>query len=113
MSKPKVFSYFLFMQDQRKLVPGWANKSNNELQAQALCDPLWRKLDKTEKEKYKKMKKAYKEKVRLDDEQRFASVMWVDIKTKVVVGQVERPDIVVWVTKVKRWKRCRSSCLKL
>ena len=70
MSKPKVFSYFLFVQDQRKLVPGWANKSNNELQA--LCDPLWRKLDKTEKEKYKKMKKAYKEKERLEDEKRFA-----------------------------------------
>ena len=110
MSKPpKMMSYFLFMQEQRKLVPGWANKSNNELQA--LCDPLWRKLDKTEKEKYKKMKKAYKEKERLEGEKRFASVMRVDIKTKVVVGQVDRPDI-VWVTKVKEMEDVQKQLAK-
>jgi len=109
MSKPKVFSYFLFMQEQRKLVPGWANKSNNELQA--LCDPLWRKLDKAEKEKYKNMKKAHKEKERLEDEKRFASVMRVDIKTKVVVGQVDRPDI-VWVTKVKEMEDVQKQLTK-
>ena len=70
---PKVFSYFLFMQEQRKKVPGWANKTNNELQA--LCDPLWRKLDREEKDKYKQMKKAYKEKERIENEEKFSSLM--------------------------------------
>ena len=37
---------------------------------------------------------------KLDDEQRFSSVMWTDSRTKVVVGQVDKPDI-VWVTQVK------------
>ena len=96
--EPKVMSYFLFMQEQRKVVPGWSNKSNHELQA--LCDPLWRKLEKSEKEKYKKMKKEHREKERQADEVRFASVMHTDIRTKVLVGQVDKPDI-VWVTRVK------------
>jgi len=95
---PKVFSYFLFMQEQRKKVPGWANKTNNELQA--LCDPLWRKLDKEEKDKYKQMKKAYKEKERNETEEKFASLMHTGSKTSVVVGHVEKPDI-VWVVKTK------------
>ena len=94
---PKVFSYFLFMQEQRKKVPGWGNKSNNELQA--LCDPLWRKLDKEEKDKYKQMKKAYKERERMETEERFASLMYTESKTSVVVGHVEKPDIVWVVTK--------------
>jgi hypothetical protein len=112
MSKPKakVFSYFLFMQEQRQLVFGWANKSNNELQA--LCDPLWRRLDKEEKEKYKKLKKAYREKERLEEGQRFVSIMQVDIRTKVVVGQVDKPDI-VWVTKVKEMEEVQKQLAKI
>ena len=97
---PKVFSYFLFMQEQRKKIPGWANKTNNELQA--LCDPLWRKLDKEEKDKYKQMKKAYKERERMETEERFTSLMLTltESKTSVVVGHVEKPDI-VWVVRTK------------
>ena len=57
------------------------------------------------------MKKAYKEKERLEDEKRFASVMRVDIKTKVVVGQVDRPDI-VWVTKVKEMEDVQKQLAK-
>jgi len=95
---PKVFSYFLFMQEQRKKVPGWANKTNNELQA--LCDPMWRKLDKEEKDKYKQMKKSYKDRERMETEERFASLMHTGLKTSVVVGHVEKPDI-VWVVKTK------------
>ena len=112
MSKPKtkVFSYFLFMQEQRKVVPGWANKSNNELQA--LCDPLWRKLDKEEKQKYKNMKKAHREKERFEDEKRFASIMRTDVKMKVIVGQVDRPDI-VWVTKVKEMEVVQKQLIKI
>ena len=56
--KPKVHSYFLFMQDMRLQIPGWENKGNVELQS--LCDPLWRELPKEEKERYKKMKKDIK-----------------------------------------------------
>ena len=95
---PKVFSYFLFMQEQRKNVPGWANKTNNELQA--LCDPLWRKLDREEKDKYKQMKKAYKEKERMENEERYSSLMHSGTRTCVIVGHVEKPDV-VWVTKTK------------
>ena len=61
------------MQEQRKKIPGRANKTNNELQA--LCDPLLRKLDREEKDKYKQMKKAYKEKDRMENEERFSSLM--------------------------------------
>jgi len=57
------------------------------------------------------MKKAHKEKERLEDEKRFASVMRVDIKTKVVVGQVDRPDI-VWVTKVKEMEDVQKQLTK-
>jgi len=103
-------SYFLFMQEQRKVVPGWSNKSNHELQA--LCDPLWRKLDKSEKEKYKKMKKEHREKERQADEVRFASVMHTDIRTKVLVGQVDKPDI-VWVTRVKEMEVVQKQLSKI
>eukprot|EP00092_Neocalanus_flemingeri_P016858 GFUD01018235.1.p1 GENE.GFUD01018235.1~~GFUD01018235.1.p1 ORF type:complete len:703 (+),score=228.32 GFUD01018235.1:78-2186(+) len=96
--KDKICSYFLFMQEQRKLVPGWSNKSNTELQE--LCDPLWRRLDKEEKDKYKKMKKALKRERLEEDHQRNGMVMHVDRRTKVVVGQVEKPDI-VWVSPVR------------
>ena len=110
MSKPpKMMSYFLFMQEQRKLVPGWSNKSNNELQD--LCDPLWRGLDRGEKEKYKKMKKAYKEKERLEADQKYAAAMQTDIRTKVLVGQVDKPDI-VWVTKVKEMEDVQKQLTK-
>ena len=47
--------YFDFMQEKRKTVPGWAHKTNAELQA--LCDPLWRALSKKEKDRYKSKKK--------------------------------------------------------
>ena len=56
--KPKIHSYFLFMQDMRTQIPGWENKGNVELQS--LCDPLWRKLPKEEKERYKRLKKDLK-----------------------------------------------------
>ena len=108
--KPKVFSYFLFMQEQRQLVPGWANKSNNELQA--LCDPLWRKLDKEKKEQYKKMKKAYKQNARLEEEQRFGTGMKVDRKFKVLVGQVDKPDI-VWITPVQEMEEVQKQLAQL
>eukprot|EP00092_Neocalanus_flemingeri_P085320 GFUD01107358.1.p1 GENE.GFUD01107358.1~~GFUD01107358.1.p1 ORF type:complete len:692 (+),score=227.91 GFUD01107358.1:78-2153(+) len=96
--KDKICSYFLFMQEQRKLVPGWSNKSNTELQE--LCDPLWRRLDKEGKDKYKKMKKALKRERLEEDHQRNGMVMHMDRRTKVVVGQVEKPDI-VWVSPVR------------
>ena len=44
---PKVNAYLLFMQEQRYIVRGWANKSGAELQK--LCDPLWKALSKEEK----------------------------------------------------------------
>ena len=53
---PKVMAYFLFMQEQRQRVSGWANRSNAELQR--LCDPLWKALSKEEKAVYKEQKKA-------------------------------------------------------
>ena len=56
--KPKVNGYLLFMQEMRKTQPGWAKKGNPELQL--LCGPLWTKLSKEEKEKYKIMKKEIK-----------------------------------------------------
>jgi len=94
---PKVFSYFLFMQEQRNTVPGWANKSNTELQA--LCDPLWRKLNREEKDKYKQMKKAYKEKEQKEYELGLSTALRSEAKTSVIVGYVETPSI-VWISKM-------------
>ena len=47
-----------FMQEQRYIVRGWANKSGAELQK--LCDPLWKALSKEEKAVYKEQKKSLK-----------------------------------------------------
>ena len=50
--------YFEFMQQKRREVKGWRNKTNAELQK--LCDPLWKALSKEEKDRYKNMKKKGK-----------------------------------------------------
>jgi len=85
------------MQEQRNTVPGWANKSNTELQA--LCDPLWRKLNREEKDKYKQMKKAYKENEQKEYDHRLSTALRSESKTSVVLGYVETPNI-VWISKV-------------
>ena len=97
---PKVMAYFLFMQEQRVTVPGWINKANSELQL--LCDPLWKRLDKAEKAKYKEMKKSLRQK---DRDTRLQSRIPPEVKRfefegkqwPISVGQVESPDL-VWVT---------------
>ena len=98
-SGPKVMAYFLFMQEQR-CRPGWAGKSNNELQA--LCDPLWKRLSQEEKAKYKDIKKSMRKKerearlaTRIPQEARrvdFEGQQW-----PVTVRQLESPDL-IWVS---------------
>ena len=98
-SGPKVMAYFLFMQEQR-CRPGWAGKSNNELQA--LCDPLWKRLSQEEKARYKDIKKSMRKKerearlaTRIPQEARrvdFEGQQW-----PVTVRQVESPDL-IWVS---------------
>ena len=96
---PKVMAYFLFMQEQRQRVPGWANRSNAELQR--LCDPLWKALSKEEKAVYKEQKKMLRKterenrlQVRIPQEAKrveFEGKRW-----PVKVGRVESPDL-IWV----------------
>ena len=96
---PKVMAYFLFMQEQRQRVSGWANRSNAELQL--LCDPLWKALSKEEKTVYKEQKKALRKterenrlQVRIPQEAKrveFEGKRW-----PVKVGRVESPDL-IWV----------------
>ena len=92
-------AYFLFMQEQRQRVSGWANRSNAELQR--LCDPLWKALSKEEKAVYKEQKKALRKterenrlQVRIPQEAKrveFEGKRW-----SVKVGRVESPDL-IWV----------------
>ena len=94
---PKVMAFFLFMQEQRARVPGWAGKSNPELQV--LCNPLWKKLSKEEKAKYKDVQKSLKRRdrearvqVRIPQEAKrveFEGKHW-----PVAVNQVESPDLI-------------------
>ena len=96
---PQVNPYFLFMQEQRQRVPGWANRSNAELQL--LCDPLWKALSKEEKSVYKEQKKALRKterenrlQVRIPQEAKrieFEGKRWA-----VKVCRVESPDL-IWV----------------
>jgi len=47
-------SYYCYMQDQRRIVPAWKYKSNQELMK--LCDKGWKALSKAQKKKYENMK---------------------------------------------------------
>ena len=96
---PKVNAYLLFMQEQRYIVRGWANKSGAELQK--LCDPLWKALSKEEKAVYKEQKKSLKMtrmeqhfQARIPQEAKrveFEGKMW-----RVRVARVESPEL-IWV----------------
>ena len=76
-------SYFFFMQDMRTQIPGWENKGNVELQS--MCDPLWRKLLKEEKEKYKRMKKGLKMSDRLQASEEYQSCQLILLSRKYTV----------------------------
>ena len=109
MSKQKLCGYYLFMQDQRKLVPGWAGKSNQELQL--LCDPLWRKLDKSEKSKYKKAKREFREKM-FNHSMSNASSTTNICRKKVTVENIETPDV-VWISNVEEAEKINTEISKI
>ena len=71
------------MQDMRTQIPGWENKGNVELQS--MCDPLWRKLLKEEKEKYKRMKKGLKMSDRLQASEEYQSCQLILLSWKYTV----------------------------
>ena len=58
MGKPKPSAYVFYMQEQKRLVPGWKNKSNQELVG--LCDKGWTSLSPKEKKRYEDMKEEAK-----------------------------------------------------
>jgi len=58
MGKPKPSAYVFYMLEQKRLVPGWKNKSNQELVG--LCDKGWTSLSPKEKKKYEDMKEEAK-----------------------------------------------------
>jgi len=58
MGKTKPSAYVFYMQEQKRLVPGWKNKSNQELVG--LCDKGWTSLSPKEKKKYEDMKEEAK-----------------------------------------------------
>jgi len=97
------------MQDQRKLVPGWAGKSNHELQL--LCDPLWRKLDKSEKSKYKKAKREYREKMFNHSLSNASSTSNICLK-KVTIENIETPDV-VWISNVEEAEKINKEISKI
>ena len=58
MGKFKANSYFFYMQEQKKKVPAWKNKSNQELMV--LCNQGWTSLSPIEKKRFEDMKEEYR-----------------------------------------------------
>jgi len=59
MGKPKLGPYAIFVREQRRVQPGWSNKSDPELFK--LADPLWIQLSEEERSIYVQKAKEYKE----------------------------------------------------
>ena len=59
MGRPKLGPYAIFVKEQRRLQPGWSNKTDPELFK--LADPLWIKLSEEERSVYVQKAKEYKE----------------------------------------------------
>ena len=83
-------------------VPGWVNKSNQELQL--LCDPLWKRLSQAEKAKFKDMKKSLnrrEKEARLSHRipQEVERIEFEGKRLSVTMAQVESPCF-VWVIPV-------------
>lgn len=60
MGKFKANSYFFYMQEQKRKIPAWKDKSNQELMV--LCDQGWQALSVMEKRRFEEMKEDYKKK---------------------------------------------------
>ena len=59
MGRPKLGPYAIFVKEQRRVQPGWSNKSDPELFK--LADPLWIQLSEEERSVYVQKAKEYKE----------------------------------------------------
>lgn len=60
MGKFKANSYFFYMQEQKRKIPAWKDKSNQELMV--LCDQGWQALSPVEKRRFEDMKEEFKKK---------------------------------------------------
>jgi len=58
MGKFKANSYFFYMQEQKRKIPAWKDKSNQELMV--LCDQGWQALSPVEKRRFEDMKEEFK-----------------------------------------------------
>ena len=58
MGKTKPSAFVYYMQEQKRLVPGWKHKSNQELVG--LCDKGWTSLSPKEKKRFEDMKEEAK-----------------------------------------------------
>ena len=59
MGRPKLGPYAIFVREQRRVQPGWGNKTDPELFK--LADPLWIQLSEEERSIYVQKAKEYKE----------------------------------------------------